>query len=171
MKNWAASKRPRPSSKISFCCCRHCKYYTLPKCIIHTICLKLNLQINFVKFKFHFDCKIKFTSTKFFEFSVNDKDTVPSCSINPANILAAVNSRVNFTCLINGIPNPTVYWTKDKSKMIISKENVLEFNSLNLKDKGEYHCHAVNRKGRSHSSALVEVFGRCIILEESYSSF
>ena len=90
---------------------------------------------------------------------MNKEDTLPVAKINSSKIISRSGEKVSIACLATGIPNPSIYWTKDDDEHIISNGAVIAFQFVNNVHTGEYHCHAHNRKGKSRVSTLLEVIG------------
>ena len=89
---------------------------------------------------------------------------VPSILLPLENVTLLRGSKLNLTCLADGDPLPSIYWTKNGSSSIphshFSQGNsTLVISSVTIFDEGLYECTARSRAGNNSSKAHVEVQG------------
>ena len=79
----------------------------------------------------------------------------------PSEVESLQYKDVRLFCDAKGVPDPRVYWTKNKLRRTISRKALLFLEAVDASDEGTYHCHATNRRGSSRVSAKVTVISKC----------
>ena len=93
------------------------------------------------------------------------------------NVTAASNTTITIRCPVNGVPTPSVTWTKDgvdidlEDKISIKDDNSLVIKQSNENDSAKYSCRVHNNFGINAVSSIVSVKGKlcvnCSLLEDS----
>ena len=97
---------------------------------------------------------------------------------SPDRVYGESNTTIRIVCSATGVPNPTINWTIPNpigdvptSKVIKVYSNtttmngteivtsVLELCSVNIRDRGIYHCTAANERGNESRSFDLTVTG------------
>ncbi|XP_076330516.1 roundabout homolog 1-like isoform X6 [Tachypleus tridentatus] len=83
----------------------------------------------------------------------------------PEDILALSGQNVDFACLVDGDPTPSVTWRRRDGKMPIGRAQIQENKSLRItqvrtEDEGLYICEAENAVGTASGSATLTVHSR-----------
>ena len=85
---------------------------------------------------------------------------------------AYVGTDVTLTCLVSGIPRPSVTWIKNglpwkgegSTNAVLQahgNEHTIHFQNVTQKEAGLYECHAENTLGKATSSIVyVKVLGK-----------
>lgn len=60
-----------------------------------------------------------------------------------------------MTLSCNSDANPKANYTWYKTQTLLSKEQLLVFNSIRASDSGNYHCTAENELGKSRSNEMI----------------
>ena len=83
------------------------------------------------------------------------------------NVTALTNTRIAIQCHANGVPTPTITWSKDNQKIKSEDGNQVQQDdgSLLIKvvrkvDTARYTCTAINAAGQDSASSTVEVVGK-----------
>ena len=67
-------------------------------------------------------------------------------------------SNVSIECLGNGIPSPSLSWSKDGLKL--ESTNVIHLSRVSLEDAGLYTCSMENFLGSDSQSVVLSVKGK-----------
>ena len=100
-------------------------------------------------------------NTKFLSFHLHTAP--PRITMSPSNDLEKlVKERVSFTCVVEGIPTPTVTWYHNgvqlnASGVISISGNTLNISNLTVGHTGMYQCFANNVVGRTQRSWALQV--------------
>lgn len=96
-------------------------------------------------------------------FSVEGSPTINGF---PEHLYALVNQPVYINCVAKGFPLATYKWTKDSWQTLhsddqykIFENGTLLLSSVQLKNKGEYRCHASNSLGADAKTLVLYVQG------------
>ncbi|BFZ23346.1 hypothetical protein BsWGS_26385 [Bradybaena similaris] len=86
----------------------------------------------------------------------------PSVRINPRYIQASEGDRVEFQCIAEGSPRPTIRWTKGQNDPLPShiysdESGAFRINSVSYNDQSEYYCTATNSQGTSSVRTIIYV--------------
>lgn len=69
-------------------------------------------------------------------------------------------SNVSIECLGNGIPSPSLSWSKDGLKLESAQSNVIHLSRVSLEDAGLYTCSMENFLGSDSQSVVLSVKGK-----------
>ena len=100
-------------------------------------------------------------NTKFLSFHLHTAP--PRITMSPSNDLERlVKERVSFTCVVEGIPTPTITWYHNRvqlnaSGVISISGNTLNISSLTVGHTGMYQCFANNVVGNTQRSWALQV--------------
>ncbi|XP_038145121.1 roundabout homolog 1-like isoform X3 [Cyprinodon tularosa] len=86
----------------------------------------------------------------------------PTFVKRPSNVVLLADESVEFHCIVQGDPVPTVRWRKDDSDLPKGRFEILEDHTLVVRqvassDEGSYTCMAENMVGKSEASATLTV--------------
>jgi len=74
-------------------------------------------------------------------------------------------SSVKLGCPANGVPAPTVVWTKNGSDVVLTKEESTAIlflkNVTKQHHEGVYHCAINNTEGSDDADVNIKVVGKC----------
>ncbi|MED6233613.1 Roundabout 1 [Ataeniobius toweri] len=89
----------------------------------------------------------------------------PTFVKRPSNVVLLADESVEFHCIVQGDPVPTVRWRKDDSDLPRGRFEILEDHTLIVRqvassDEGSYTCMAENMVGKSEASATLTVHGQ-----------
>lgn len=74
-------------------------------------------------------------------------------------IKVQVGHQVELACVVVGVPEPTVSWTKDNRNFPVSHDGTLILRDVKLDDEGIYTCTASNTAGQDQAQVKVQVQG------------
>lgn len=93
-------------------------------------------------------------------------DDLPFCPSVPPRIQAGprvmkvqVGYPVELLCIVRGVPEPVLMWTKDGVSYPVSPDGSLAFGTVRLDDEGTYTCTATNTAGRDEARVQLLVQG------------
>ena len=66
---------------------------------------------------------------------------------------------VELPCVVRGVPEPTLTWTRDGQRFQVSPDGSLAFRNVGLADEGTYTCIATNTAGRDEARVRLLVQG------------
>ena len=82
-------------------------------------------------------------------------------------------SIVKLRCSANGVPAPTVVWTKNGSDVVLIKGEstaILVLKNVNKQHhEGVYHCAVNNTEGGDDAAVSIKVVGKCPIAPEKFN--
>lgn len=86
----------------------------------------------------------------------------PTFVKRPSNVVVLADESVEFQCVVQGDPVPTVRWRKDDSDLPKGRSAILEDHTLIVRqvtssDEGSYTCVVENMVGKSEASATLTV--------------
>ncbi|XP_068600469.1 roundabout homolog 1-like [Brachionichthys hirsutus] len=86
----------------------------------------------------------------------------PTFVKRPSSTVVLADESVEFNCVVQGDPVPTVRWRKDdsdlpKGRFEILEENTLVIRQVTSSDEGSYTCVVENMVGKSEASATLSV--------------
>ena len=84
----------------------------------------------------------------------------PRIERGPQTTFAGIYSSVNLSCVVSGSPQPSVQWFKDNSPLSGQVYPFYFIQSVELDDRGVYHCEGVNSEGSVVSNpAVLNILG------------
>lgn len=83
----------------------------------------------------------------------------PSIQAGPRVVKAQVGQHAELPCVVRGVPEPTITWTKDGKRYPVSSDGSLAFSHVQLEDRGTYTCTATNTAGRDEAQIQLQVQG------------
>lgn len=83
----------------------------------------------------------------------------PSIQAGPRVIKVQVGHPVELPCVVTGVPEPTLTWTKDGKRYPPLHDGSLALRSVGLHDEGTYTCTAMNSAGRDEARVQLLVQG------------
>ena len=105
-----------------------------------------------------------------FLFSVSFFIVEPEIQSVTADQSVLRGSSVKLRCSANGVPAPTVVWTKNGSNVVLKKEESTAIlflkNVTKQHHEGVYHCAINNTEGSDHADVNVKVVGKFTIALE-----
>ena len=69
-------------------------------------------------------------------------------------------SRVNITCVVSGIPKPSITWLRDGEQLDTEEGSFLVLSIQDVRDAGKITCQAENMAGKAALSTIMNVIGR-----------
>ncbi|GLD49762.1 hemicentin-1, partial [Lates japonicus] len=96
----------------------------------------------------------------------------PSIQAGPRVIKVQVGHPVELPCVVRGVPEPTLTWTKDGKNYPVSHDGSLALRNVGLDEEGTYTCTATNTAGRDEARVqlLVQVPPVVEVLEPPFNS-
>ncbi|XP_051803642.1 hemicentin-1 [Acanthochromis polyacanthus] len=96
----------------------------------------------------------------------------PSIQAGPRVMKVQVGRPVELPCVVRGVPEPTLTWTKDGKHYPVSPDGSLALRNVGLDDEGTYICTATNTAGRDEAGVrlLVQVPPVVDVLEPPFNS-
>uniref|UniRef100_A0A665VT70 Hemicentin-1 n=1 Tax=Echeneis naucrates TaxID=173247 RepID=A0A665VT70_ECHNA len=88
----------------------------------------------------------------------------PSIQAGPRVIKVQVGHPVELPCVVRGVPEPTLAWTKDGNSYPVSLDGSLALGNVGLHDEGTYTCTATNAAGTDEARVQV------LVLEPPFNS-
>lgn len=79
----------------------------------------------------------------------------PTIDQGPQTTFVGIYSHVNLTCIVSGSPQPTIQWYKDDVALPGEVFSSYFIESVELNDRGVFHCEATNTLGTAKSSPAV----------------
>lgn len=83
----------------------------------------------------------------------------PRIHPGPKVIKVQVGHTVDLPCVVKGVPEPAVTWTKDLKKYQASPDGSLLLKTVTLEDEGTYTCTASNKAGEDEARIRVVIQG------------
>ena len=84
----------------------------------------------------------------------------PTIIHGPQSIFVGIYDNVTLTCAASGSPQPTIHWYKDNTLLQGEVSPSYIIQSVQLNDRGVYHCEAANELGTVKSQrAVVNIVG------------
>ncbi len=86
-----------------------------------------------------------------------------------SEITTRANRSINFTCMAQGFPPPSITWFKlnDSERIVVGNGDILEFNPVNFGDEGNYECFAMfsvpDGLNSTQAPALLTGIGMCVL--------
>ncbi|CAK6971319.1 hemicentin-1 [Scomber scombrus] len=81
----------------------------------------------------------------------------PSIQAGPRVMKVQVGHHVELPCVVRGVPEPTITWTKDGKRYPVSSDGSLAFSHVQLEDGGTYTCNATNTAGKDEARIQLQV--------------
>ncbi|XP_053178575.1 hemicentin-1 [Scomber japonicus] len=81
----------------------------------------------------------------------------PSIQAGPRVMKVQVGHHVELPCVVRGVPEPSITWTKDGKRYPVSSDGSLAFSHVQLEDGGTYTCTATNTAGRDEARIQLQV--------------
>ncbi|XP_047443825.1 hemicentin-1 isoform X2 [Mugil cephalus] len=96
----------------------------------------------------------------------------PSIQAGPRVMKVQVGHPVELPCVVRGVPEPTLTWSKDGKMYRVSPDGSLALGNVELDDEGTYICTATNDAGRDETRVqlLVQVPPVVEVLEPPFNS-
>ncbi|KAG8003177.1 Hemicentin-1, partial [Nibea albiflora] len=96
----------------------------------------------------------------------------PSIQAGPRVMKVQVGHPVELPCVVRGIPEPTLTWTREGKKYPVSPDGSLALRNVGLHDEGTYICTATNAAGKDEAQVrlLVQVPPVVEVLEPPFNS-
>uniref|UniRef100_A0A8C2ZWU4 Hemicentin-1 n=1 Tax=Cyclopterus lumpus TaxID=8103 RepID=A0A8C2ZWU4_CYCLU len=75
----------------------------------------------------------------------------PSIQAGPKVMKVQVGNPVALPCVVRGVPEPTLTWTKDGKRYPVSSDGSLALSNVGLAEEGTYTCTATSTAGRDEA--------------------
>lgn len=86
--------------------------------------------------------------------------SLPRIERGPQTTFVGIYSPVNLTCVVSGSPQPSIQWYKDGALLPGEVYPSYFIQSVEVDDRGVYHCEATNSEGSVQSSgAVINILG------------
>lgn len=83
----------------------------------------------------------------------------PSIQPGPKVMKVQVGHPVELPCMVSGVPEPTLTWTRDGLRYPVSGDGSLVLRDVGLDDEGTYTCTATNTAGKDEARVQLHVQG------------
>ena len=94
-------------------------------------------------------------SPNYFILTAIIERSAPRIEKGPQTTFVGIYSSVNLTCVVSGSPQPSIQWYKDNAPLPGEVYPSYYIQSVELDDRGVYHCKAMNSEGSVVSNAAV----------------
>uniref|UniRef100_A0A3Q2CT39 Hemicentin-1 n=1 Tax=Cyprinodon variegatus TaxID=28743 RepID=A0A3Q2CT39_CYPVA len=81
----------------------------------------------------------------------------PKIHPGPKVIKVQVGHKVELGCMVSGVPEPTLSWTKNNKSYPVSRDGSLTLSDIKCEDEGIYTCTATNTAGQDQAQVKVQV--------------
>lgn len=88
----------------------------------------------------------------------------PNIQAGPKIMKVQMGHLVELLCIVQGVPKPTLSWTKDGKTYPMSPDGSLTLGPVGLGDEGTYTCTAVNIAGSDEAQMQLLIQGYFQIL-------
>lgn len=83
----------------------------------------------------------------------------PSIQPGPRVMKVQLGHPVELPCIVTGVPEPTISWTRDDKRYPVSADGGLVLRDVGLDDEGTYTCSATNTAGKDEARVQILVQG------------
>ena len=97
--------------------------------------------------------------------TIEAKDRSPITLTIGDNVTALTNTKIIIQCPTNGVPTPSVTWTKDGEDLpsggryTVQDDGSLLINAADIQDSARYTCTADSVAGKDSASTMVQIVG------------
>ncbi len=99
----------------------------------------------------------------FYFFVTVTTTSVPVFVTQPSDESVLLDGAANFSCIVTGVPQPSITWRMDGNILPDERSPYLIINSVQIENRGLYSCQASNSEGSiTSNNASLTITSKCV---------